>query len=155
MCKMFDTSTSRAERVAWTSVTKKKLEKSLGDNWTRGYDKQIKGFYPDERYQRARGSVKTSNQIHSQARVAEFPKNMQEEYLQLHFIPYLYSDRIPVFEASLCRSNAAVKMSQQLPHLNFPIWEGPKFLCVWLGGYRRWVEFGKYGVPPVSHRVPP
>ena len=38
----------------------------------------------------------------------------------------MQSDRIPVFEASLRRSNVVVKMSQQLPYLNFPIVEGPK-----------------------------
>ena len=33
---------------------------------------------------------------------------------------------IPVFEAYLRRSNAVVQMSQQLPHLKFPIGEVPK-----------------------------
>ena len=51
---------------------------------------------------------------------------MQEEYLQLQFIPSLQSYMIPVFYSSLPRSNAAVQMSQKLPHLNFPIGEGPK-----------------------------
>ena len=58
--------------------------------------------------------------------MAEAPKKMQEEYLQLHFIPYIQSDRVPVFEASLRRSNLVVQISQQLPHLNLPIGEVPK-----------------------------
>ena len=58
--------------------------------------------------------------------VAESPNNTKEEYLQLNFIPSLQSERIPVFEASLRISNELVQMSQQLPHLNFPIRDGPK-----------------------------
>ena len=58
--------------------------------------------------------------------MAEAPNIMQEEYLQLYFIPSLQSDRIPLFKASLSRSNVVVKMSQKLPHLNLPIGEGPK-----------------------------
>ena len=57
--------------------------------------------------------------------LAEASKKTQEEYLKLHFIPYLQSEMIPVFEASISRSNAVVKMSQQFPHLNFQIVEGP------------------------------
>ena len=51
------------------------------------------------------------------------PNNIQEECLKLHFITYMKSDRIPVFEASLGRSNAVVQTFQQLPHVNFPIGE--------------------------------
>ena len=69
-----------------------------------------------------------SNQwkIHSQVGVVESPKKLQEEYLQLHVIKSLQSDRIPVFEAYLRWSNAVVQMSQQLMHLNFPIEEVTK-----------------------------
>ena len=38
----------------------------------------------------------------------------------------MQSDRIPAFEASLRRSSVLVKMSQQLPHMDFSIGEGPK-----------------------------
>ena len=58
--------------------------------------------------------------------VEEAPNNTKEEYLHLNFIPSLHIDRIPVFEAYLHRSNAVVKISQQLPHLNFHIGEEPK-----------------------------
>ena len=58
--------------------------------------------------------------------LSEEPNNMKEEYPQLYFIPYIQSERIPVFEASLRRSNTVVQMSQKLPHLNFPIGEGEK-----------------------------
>ena len=64
--------------------------------------------------------------LYSQVGVSEAPKKITEEYLQLHFIPYLHIDRIPVFEAYLCRSNAVVQMFQQLPYLRFPIGEGLK-----------------------------
>ena len=58
--------------------------------------------------------------------IAEAPKTTQKEYLQLDFIPSLQGDGVTSFEASLPRSNLVVQMSQQLPHLNFPIVEGPK-----------------------------
>ena len=57
--------------------------------------------------------------------VAEAPKNTQEKYLQLHFISSIKSERIPVFEEYLCRSNAVVIMSEKLPHTDLPIGEGP------------------------------
>ena len=38
----------------------------------------------------------------------------------------MHSYRIPLFEASLRRSNAVVKMYQQFPHLKLPIEERPK-----------------------------
>ena len=47
--------------------------------------------------------------------------------MQLHFIPYLHSDIIPIFEASLRRSNTVVQMSHQLPHLNLPIVDRPRY----------------------------
>ena len=56
----------------------------------------------------------------------EAPNKIQEEYLQLHFIQSLYSDRFPLFEESLLRSNAVVQMSQQLPHLKISIVEEQK-----------------------------
>ena len=68
--------------------------------------------------QRERGPDQSSDQLHSQVRVAESPKKTHEEYIQLNFIQSLNSDRIPVFEASLRRSNDVVKMSQRLPHIN-------------------------------------
>ena len=58
--------------------------------------------------------------------MAEAPKKMQEEYLKVHFIPSLQSDRIPVFEASLRRLNAVVQMSQQMLYMNLPIGEVTK-----------------------------
>ena len=58
--------------------------------------------------------------------VTEAPNNTKEEYLQLHFISYLNSERITVFEASVRRSNAVVQMSQHLPRLNLPVVEGVK-----------------------------
>ena len=62
--------------------------------------------------------------------MSEAPNKMQEEYLQLHVIPFLQSERIPVFEASLHRLNVLVQMYQQLLYLNFPIGEGPKLSCM-------------------------
>ena len=56
----------------------------------------------------------------------EAPNNKKKEYLQLHFIPYLQSDTIAVFEASIRRSNVVVQMYQQLLYLKLPIGEGPK-----------------------------
>ena len=58
--------------------------------------------------------------------MSEAPKKAQEEYLPLHFIPYLKSDKIPVFETYLLRINVVVQMSQKLSHMNFPIREEPK-----------------------------
>ena len=68
-----------------------------------------------------RGTIQINDKIDSKVSVEEAPNKAQEEYMQLHFIPYQKSERIPVFEASLRRSNAVVQMSQQLPHLNLPI----------------------------------
>ena len=79
-----------------------------------------------EKLQRTMGNIQSNYQLRSQVVVEESPKNMQEEYLLLHFIPSLQSDRIPVFESSLCRSNVVVQISQHLPHLNFPIVEVPQ-----------------------------
>ena len=86
----------------------------------------MKDPYPDEKLQRIIGTIQCNEKIRSQMVVAEATKKMQGKYLQLHFIPYLQSDGIPVFESYLLRSNTVVKMSQQLPHLNFHIGEGPK-----------------------------
>ena len=38
----------------------------------------------------------------------EVPKKTQESYLQLHFIPFLHIDRIPLFEASIQIPKAVV-----------------------------------------------
>ena len=77
--------------------------------------------YLGGKMQRTRGHIQSNEQPHSQVGVAESPNNTKEEYLQLHFIPSLHSERISVFEAYLRRSNAVVQMYQQLPHLNLPI----------------------------------
>ena len=76
--------------------------------------------------QRTRGHIQSYDQPHSQVGVSEALNNTNEEYLQLHFIPSLHSERILVFETYLHRSNVMVQISHQLPHLNFPIGEGPK-----------------------------
>ena len=72
------------------------------------------------------GHIQSNYQPYIQVGVAEAPSNKKEEYLQLHFIPSLQSERISVFEASVRRSNVVVQMSQQLSHLKFPIGEEPK-----------------------------
>ena len=71
--------------------------------------------------QRTRGHIQSNDQSHGQVGVAKAPNNMEDEYLQLHVFPSIQSERIPVFEESLRRSNAVVQISQQLPHINFPI----------------------------------
>ena len=81
--------------------------------------------------QRTRGNIQSNDKHNSQVGVAEAPNNSMEEYLKLHFIPYLQSEKILVFEVSLCRSNVVVQMSQQLPHLIFPIGEGTKSSCMY------------------------
>ena len=58
--------------------------------------------------------------------MVEALKKTQEEYLQLHFIPYMQSDTIAVFEKSLHRSNAMVQISHQLLYINLIIVKGPK-----------------------------
>ena len=103
MCEMVDPSTPRAPRVVCASAIKKKLDKSLGDNRKRGYEEQGEELYPGEIFQGARGTVQTSDQISSQVSVAEATKKTQENYLQLECIPYLQSDRIPVFDELICR----------------------------------------------------
>ena len=59
--------------------------------------------------------------------MTESHNKKQEEYLKLHFIQYMQSERIPIFEAYLSRSNAVVQMPQKLLHLNLPIGEGAIF----------------------------
>ena len=49
------------------------------------------------------GHIQINDQIHGQVSLVEATKKTQEEYLQLHFILYMQSDRIPVFQASLRR----------------------------------------------------
>ena len=120
---MVDPSTSRSARVACASAIKTKNDR---EKRKRGYEGQIEEPYPGGNFQRTRGNIQRNEQIHSQVGVVESPKKMQRKYLQLHFIPYMQSDRIPVLEASLPISNAVVQMSQQLPHLNFPIGEVKK-----------------------------
>ena len=109
--------------MACTSDIKIKNDR---ENRKRGYEVQIEESYPVENFQRKIGHIQSNDQIHSQVIVVEFPQKAQEEYLQLYFISYLQRDRIPVFEAYLRRSNLVVKMSEDLPYLNLPIWEGPK-----------------------------
>ena len=58
--------------------------------------------------------------------VTKTPTDTKEENPQLRFILSLYSERIPVFEESIIRSNAVVKMSQKFPHLKFPLLEGTR-----------------------------
>ena len=92
----------------------------------RVYKGQIEGSYPGGKLQRAIRPSKIRNQIHGQVSVTESSKKTHEEYLQLHFILSLQSDRILVFETSIRRSNVVVQMSHNLPHLNFTIGEGPR-----------------------------
>ena len=110
-------------QVACTAAIKTKNDRK---NRNRDYESQIYEPYPVEKFQSTRGRIKRNEQNHSQVKVTEAPKKMQVKYIQLHFIPYLQSDRIPLFEASLRRSNSVGKMSQELPHLNFRIGERPK-----------------------------
>ena len=91
------------------------------ENRQRGYEGQIEGSHVGEKIERTRGHTQSNDQPHSQVGVAEATNNTKEEYLQLYFIPSLQSERIPLFEASLLRSNVVVQVSQQLPHMNFPI----------------------------------
>ena len=58
--------------------------------------------------------------------MAKATKKKQEEHLQQHFIPSLQIDRIPVFEASIRRSNVVLQMNHQFTYLNLPIEEGHK-----------------------------
>ena len=58
-----------------------------------------------------RGHIQSNEQPHSQVGVAEASNNTKEEYLQVNFTPSMHSDRIPVFETSLRRSNVVVQMS--------------------------------------------
>ena len=97
------------------------------ENCKIGYEGNIEGKYPGGgRCCKEKGQedlLKTAKN-HGQVIVTEAPKNKQEEYLQLHFIPYLQSDRIPLFEPYICRSNEVVKMSYHLLYLNLPIRDG-------------------------------
>ena len=74
---MVDPSTLRSERVVCASSIMIKLEKNLGDIQKIFYEEQGEGLYPGELFQRARGTVQTSNQNHNQVSVEESPKNMQ------------------------------------------------------------------------------
>ena len=100
MCEMVDPSTPRSVLVACTAAIKTKNNK---ENRKRGYEGQIEEPYLVEKFQKKIGPIKRNEQINSQVGVEEAPNKTHEKYLQLHFIPYLQSDRIPVFEASLCR----------------------------------------------------
>ena len=140
---MVDPYTSRVTRVAFEGTIQTKLEKIFGDNRKRSYEEQGEVFYPGKIFQMARGPAQTSNQIHNQVSVTEAPKKMQEEYLQLQFIPSLHSESIPVFEALLRRSNAVVQMSQLLPHLNLSILEVPKSYYMYISaGTGARLDFG-------------
>ena len=61
--------------------------------------------------------------MYGKVSLEEAPKKTQEEYLQLYFIPYLQSERIPVFSASVRRPITKGKIYQQFPHIKFPIGE--------------------------------
>ena len=78
MCEMVDLSTPRAARLAYASAINNVFEKSLGDIQKRGYEEQGEGFYPGKIFQRSRGQVQNSDQIHSQVSVTEALKNTQE-----------------------------------------------------------------------------
>ena len=118
ICEMADPSTSRSARVTCAEDIKKKIDR---ENRKIGYEGQMEEPYLGGKMQRTRGHIQSNDQPHSQVGVAESPNNTKEEYLQLHFIPSLQSERIPVFEVSLRRSNAVAQMYQQLMYLNFPI----------------------------------
>ena len=102
--------------MAFVSAIKTKNDR---ENRKRGYEVQIEEPYPVEKLKIKIGHVQSNYQPHSQVSLAEAPNSMKEEYLQLRFIPSLQSERIPVFEASVRRSNVVVQMSQQLTPLNF------------------------------------
>ena len=72
-------------------------KKNYRENQKRGYEVQIEEPYPGENWQKTRVPIQRNEQIYSQVVLVEAPKKMQEEYLQLHLIPYMQSDRIPVF----------------------------------------------------------
>ena len=91
---MFYPSTSRSEQVACATTIKTKNGR---ENGKRGYEVQIEGSIMGEKLQRERGTSKISERIHSQVSVSEAPNKIQKENLQLHFIPSLQSERIPVF----------------------------------------------------------
>ena len=99
MCEMVDPSISRSELLAYAADIKTKND---------SYEGQIEGSYPGENFQRAKWPAKNSDKILSQLSMEESPNKTQEEYLQLHVIPYLNNQRIPLFEASIHRSNAVV-----------------------------------------------
>ena len=56
-----------------------------------------------EKMQRTRGNIERNYQPHGKLGVAEASNNKKEKYLQLHFIPSIQSERIPIFQASLRR----------------------------------------------------
>ena len=94
MCEMVDQSTSRSARVARAEAIKTKKYRENGKKWNEG---QTEEPYMVEKLQRTMGNIQSNYQLRSQVVVEESPKNMQEEYPLLHFIPSLQSDRIPVF----------------------------------------------------------
>ena len=61
--------------------------------------------------QRKRGPLQRNEKNYSQVGVTEAPKEIQEEYPKINFIPALQSDRSTAFEASLLILNAFVEMS--------------------------------------------
>ena len=62
------------------------------ENYKRLYEVQIEGPYPAEKLQTTRVHIQSNEQLYNQVRVSEVPKNTQEEYPQINFIPYLHSD---------------------------------------------------------------
>ena len=111
VCEIIDPYASRSALVLCAADIKPKND---WENRKRGYEGQIEEPYPVEKLQKARGSIQSNDQMHSQVGVLEAHKNIQDKYLQLHFIPSLYSNRIPVSEENLRRLYAVVQMSQQL-----------------------------------------
>ena len=123
ICELADPSTSRSAHLSCAAAIKTNIDR---ENRKRGYEGQIEGPYLSGEIQSKRGHIQSNNQNYIHVGVAEAPNNTKEEYLQLHFIPSLQSERIPVFDESLRRSNAVVQMYQQLPHLKFLTGEGTK-----------------------------
>ena len=74
---MVDPSKLRSARVVCASAITIKLEKNLRDIKKTFYEEQGEWLYPGKLFQRARGTVQTSNQNHNQVSVEESPKNMQ------------------------------------------------------------------------------
>ena len=120
MCEMVNKYTLSTARVACTSTMETKYDNNCGDRRKIGNDGQVEGFNPGKIFQRSIGLAQNIDQIRGQVTVTEELNNTQEEYLQLHFIASIKSEKIPVFEASIRRPNTVVQMSKKFPHLKLP-----------------------------------